>query len=315
MSGKGAKKERRERARERKRLADAAGEAIAGEPTPAPDDGTVPASHLTNLQPADAPGAAVADPPTAPTRREEPGTRRTEKKRKSRAPQVTSRTTREPEAKKEPEPPPPPPAPVESKTRSYADRASGTLASFVSATRRFLKNFTAPAPPEVRITLPKSGDMRLFHLAGELDERLALQAATWLIFVQAMKADADIVMTVDSPGGSITAGLSLIDVMLKATCRVRTHCPRQALGISSIVLAAGTKGYRTLTRSALLSVPGSPMAGDGRTTSIASPRVVAAVASATGRTAAQVEKEILKLRSLTPKLAVSHGLADAVAVS
>ncbi|MBI2919584.1 MAG: ATP-dependent Clp protease proteolytic subunit [Planctomycetes bacterium] len=313
MSGKGAKHERRERARERKRLADAAGEAVAGDQTPAPDDGTVPASHLANLQPADAPGAAVADPPTAPTRREETGTRRTEKKRKSRAPQVTSRTTREPEVKREP--PPPPPAPVEKKTRSYADRATGTLASFVSATRRFLKNFTAPAPPEVRITLPKSGDMRLFHLAGELDERLALQAATWLIFVQAMKADADVVMTVDSPGGSITAGLSLIDVMLKATCRVRTHCPRQALGISSIVLAAGTKGYRTLARSALLSVPGSPMAGDGRTTSIASPRVVQAVASATGRTATQVEKEILKLRSLTPKLAVSHGLADAVAVS
>jgi len=251
-------------------------------PPPAPKGGeTVPAAHLTEPQPAD-----PAAPPPAGS-----GTRKTRREGN------TKKGTRKETATR----------------KSVTDAASQTLAGFVSATRRFLKKFTG-APPEVKIALPRDGDMRLFALAGEIDDRLAMQAATWLLLVQAMKSDADVVITVDSPGGSVTAGLSLIDIMLKSTCRVRTHCARQALGIASIVLAAGTKGYRTLSRSALLSLPGSAMAGDGQTTQFASPRVISAVAAATGRPTAQVEKEILRLKALSPKLAVNHGLADAVGV-
>jgi ATP-dependent Clp protease protease subunit len=208
--------------------------------------------------------------------------------------------------------PPPEKPPDRPRAPAKPEQESGTLASFVSATRKFLKKFTG-APPEVRIQLP-TGDLRLFRIAGELDDRLVVQASTWLLFVQAMKPDADVTLAVDSPGGSVTAGLSLIEVMLKSTLRVRTHCARQALGICSIVLAAGTKGFRTMSKSALLSVPGAPISGDGKTTSVVSPRVVDAVAQATGRPKSVVEKEILRLRAVGAKQAVKYGIVDAVAV-
>jgi ATP-dependent Clp protease protease subunit len=210
------------------------------------------------------------------------------------------------------QPPPASPAPPKPAAPPAPDQASGTLAGFVSATRRLINKWTG-APPEVRISLPQ-GDLKLFKLSGHIDDRLALQAATWMIFVQAMKSDADLTLSIDSTGGSLTAGLSLIDVMLKAKCRIRTHCTRQALGIASIVLAAGSQGFRTISRASLITVPGAPGTGDGKTAAVFSPRVIAAIAAATRRPNVEVEKDLLKLKAVTPKLAVKHGLADAVAV-
>lgn len=300
---------------------------------------TVPAAHLLEPKPATSPGVPVDEPPTAPTRREEVRTGKPSRPPKARASEAPAARKKKPAsevrkaATKPPEPatkaavpapappkpvpppapvlpkPPPPPAsaPKPAPAPARPDESSGTLASFVSATRRLINKWTG-APPEVRITLP-SGDLKLFRLNGDIDDRLALQAATWMLFVQAMKSDADLTVLIDSTGGSLTAGLSLIDVMLKATCRVRTHCVRQAQGIASFILAAGTKGYRTITRASLLTVP-----GDGRGVAGITPRILGTLATATGRSAAQVEKEILTLRAVTPKLAVRHGLADAVAV-
>ncbi len=311
---------------------------------PEPGVETVPAAHLLEPQPATAPGSPVNEPPTAPTRREEipegkltrsPKSRTSEppapkKKRpvseakRSAAPKVRE-ATKPPATPGAPSPrmnetrgipaaavappqappsPPPPAAPPEP--------SSGTLAGFVNATRRLINKWTG-APPEVRISLPQ-GDLKLFKISGHIDDRLALQAATWMLFVQAMKADADLTLSIDSTGGSLTAGLSLIDVMLKAKCRIRTHCVRQAQGIASIVLAAGTPGFRTITRSSLITVPGAPGTGDGKTAAVFSPRVITAIAAATRRTNSEVEKDLLKLKAVTPKLAVKHGLADAVAV-
>ncbi|KAF0243609.1 MAG: ATP-dependent Clp protease protease, partial [Planctomycetota bacterium] len=302
----------------------------------APGDSTVPAAHLLTPRPDTSPGAPPADPPTAPTRRDPASSR-------GKRPQSEGRRSASPKVVEAEKPRPPQAAPGSPSPRMHEsrgipasaisptapakapaaplqkpppeqrpDESSGTLAGFVNATRTLFKRFTS-APPEVRITLPQ-GDLKLFKLAGEIDDRLALQAATWLIFVQAMKSDADLTIAIDSTGGSITAGLTLIDVMLKAKCRVRTHCSRQALGISSIVLAAGTKGFRTVARTALLSIPGAPMSGDGKTTAVYAPRVVQAFAAATRLSTAQVERELLRLKTVTPKLAVKHGLADAVAV-
>lgn len=312
------------------------------------DNSTVPAAHLLAPQPSAGPGAPPADPPTAPTRREPPVESRPSASPKSRASEpATSRRKRpQSEARRSaaPKPPPaapgappsrmhesrampasaippvapakPPPAPAKPppapEAKARAEESSGTLAGFVSATRRLLDRWTS-APPEVRITLPQ-GDLKLFKLSGELDDRLALQAATWMLFVQAMKPDSDLTIAIDCTGGSLTAGLSLIDVLLKAKCRVRTHCTRQALGISSMILAAGNKGFRTVVRTAILTVPVPMQGSDGKTVSPSHPKALQAFSAATGRTASQVEKEILKLKSITPKLAVKHGLADAVAV-
>ncbi|MCE9580961.1 MAG: ATP-dependent Clp protease proteolytic subunit [Planctomycetes bacterium] len=293
----------------------------------APDEATVPAAHLAALRPADALAPPVNENTTVRTKREEPKHRQSKMPSAPGTPHFSgTRGIPPPSAPGSPgarmhesrgmpasaAPPPAAPKPPPAPPVARPDQASGTLAGFVSATRQLFKKFSG-APPEVRITLP-TNELSLFKITGLIDDRVALQAATWILFVQAMKSDADLTLAIDSTGGSITAGLSLIDVMLKAKCRVRTHCPRQAQGISSIVLAAGSRGYRTIGRSALITVPGAPGVGDGKTAALLAPRVVAAVAAATGRPAAQVEKDLLKLKAVTPKLAVKHGLADAVAV-
>jgi len=212
--------------------------------------------------------------------------------------------------------PPPPPSPANAAASpapvarpapppSAADRESGTLAGFVSATRRLFKKFTG-APPEVRIALPNS-ELRLFKLHGPLDERLALQAATWLLFVQAMKAEADLVLTIDSASGTLPAALSLADVMSKTTCLVRTHCAGKAIGGSALILACGRRGCRTMSPGASLTLPAASRNGD-----LHSRRFLDALAQATGRPSASVDRDLVRPSPLGPKAAVRLGFADAV---
>ena len=65
-----------------------------------------------------------------------------------------------------------------------------------------------------------------------------------LLFLQAMDSKKEISMYINSPGGSVTAGLAILDTMKMIKCPVATYCVGQAASMGAILLAAGEKGRR-----------------------------------------------------------------------
>lgn len=65
-----------------------------------------------------------------------------------------------------------------------------------------------------------------------------------LLFLQAMDSKKEISMYINSPGGSVTAGLAILDTMKMIKCPVATYCVGQAASMGAILLAAGEKGHR-----------------------------------------------------------------------
>ena len=88
---------------------------------------------------------------------------------------------------------------------------------------------------------------RLIWIAGPIQDRMATVIQAQLMFLDSVEK-SDVTLHVDSPGGSVKAGLSIVDVMDYIACDVRTVNTGMAASMGSIILGAGTKGKRTSLR-------------------------------------------------------------------
>lgn len=85
---------------------------------------------------------------------------------------------------------------------------------------------------------------RIVFLSGEIDDAMANTVVAQLLFLEMVNPDADIAMYINSPGGSITAGMAIYDTMHYVKCDVRTVCIGMAASMGAFLLMAGTKGKR-----------------------------------------------------------------------
>jgi ATP-dependent Clp protease protease subunit len=85
---------------------------------------------------------------------------------------------------------------------------------------------------------------RIVFLQGEIDDDSAQAIVAQLLFLQFEDPKADIHLYINSPGGSVTAGMSIYDTMHYVTCDVATYCIGLAASMGATLLAAGTKGKR-----------------------------------------------------------------------
>jgi ATP-dependent Clp protease, protease subunit len=85
---------------------------------------------------------------------------------------------------------------------------------------------------------------RIIFLSGELDDDVANIAIAQLLFLDSEEPEKDVMLYINSPGGSVTAGLAIYDTMQYLHCDVATLCMGQAGSMSSFLLCAGTKGKR-----------------------------------------------------------------------
>jgi ATP-dependent Clp protease protease subunit len=85
---------------------------------------------------------------------------------------------------------------------------------------------------------------RIIFLNGEINENLSSLIVGQLIFLEAENAEKDIQIYINSPGGSVTAGLAIYDTMNYIRCDVSTICVGMAASMGAFLLAAGTKGKR-----------------------------------------------------------------------
>ncbi|MCD6267507.1 MAG: ATP-dependent Clp endopeptidase proteolytic subunit ClpP [Thermotogaceae bacterium] len=85
---------------------------------------------------------------------------------------------------------------------------------------------------------------RIIFLGGPIDDHTANLVVAQLLFLEAQDPDKDIHLYINSPGGSVTAGLAIYDTMQYIKCDVVTICVGQAASIAAVLLSAGTKGKR-----------------------------------------------------------------------
>ena len=85
---------------------------------------------------------------------------------------------------------------------------------------------------------------RIVFVGGEIDDNMANVLVAQLLFLQAQDPEKEVSMYINSPGGSVTAGLAILDTMKMVKCPVATYCVGQASSMGAILLASGDKGRR-----------------------------------------------------------------------
>ena len=85
---------------------------------------------------------------------------------------------------------------------------------------------------------------RIVLLGGEVTDDSANSIVAQLLFLQSQDAKKEISMYINSPGGSVTAGLAIYDTMQFISCPVATYCIGQAASMGAVLLTAGAKGKR-----------------------------------------------------------------------
>src|SRR5438477_3825503 len=109
---------------------------------------------------------------------------------------------------------------------------------------------------------------RIIFLQGEVSDESASLIVAQMLFLQFDQPKSDIHLYINSPGGSVTAGLSIYDTMQYITCDVATYCIGQAASMGAVLLAAGAKGKRNALPSSRIMIH-QPLGGmRGTTTEI-----------------------------------------------
>ena len=85
---------------------------------------------------------------------------------------------------------------------------------------------------------------RIVFISGEVNDEMANAVVAQLLFLQSPDAKKRINVYVNSPGGSVTAGLAIYDTMQFVSCPIATYCVGQAASMGAVLLTAGEKGQR-----------------------------------------------------------------------
>ncbi len=101
---------------------------------------------------------------------------------------------------------------------------------------------------------------RIVFLGSQVNDEVANTIVAQLLFLQSEDPKADIHLYVNSPGGSVTAGLAIYDTMQFVTCDVATYCIGQAASMGAVLLTAGARGKRHALPNARIMIH-QPLAG------------------------------------------------------
>jgi ATP-dependent Clp protease protease subunit len=162
---------------------------------------------------------------------------------------------------------------------------------------------------------------RVVFMVGPVDDYMANVIVAQLLFLESDNPDKDINLYINSPGGSVTAGLAIYDTMQFIKPDVSTICVGQAASMGSFLLAAGAKGKRYALPNSRIMIH-QPSAGfSGQASDIAihakeilqiKTRLNEMLASHTGKSIEQVERDADRDNFMSAADAKAYGLVDAV---
>ena len=162
---------------------------------------------------------------------------------------------------------------------------------------------------------------RIIFIGSEIDDQLANLVVAQLLFLQTQGTDQDISLYINSPGGSVTAGLAMYDTMQFLSCDVATYCLGMAASMGSFLLAAGTKGKRYALPNCDIMIHQPSGGAQGVASDLersvdqllkAKKRLSRLYAVHTGKTEAQIQRDMDRDYWLSAEEAKTYGLVDQV---
>jgi ATP-dependent Clp protease protease subunit len=162
---------------------------------------------------------------------------------------------------------------------------------------------------------------RIIFLQGSIDDTSANLIVAQMLFLQFDDPKADIHLYINSPGGSVTAGMSIYDTMQYVTCDVATYCIGQAASMAAVLLTAGAKSKRNALPHSRVMIH-QPLAGtEGTTTEILlhlkefqrlKKELNAILLKHTGQSLEKVEQDTDRDKFMSPREALEYGIVDNV---
>jgi ATP-dependent Clp protease protease subunit len=162
---------------------------------------------------------------------------------------------------------------------------------------------------------------RIVFISGEVNDEMANAVCAQLLFLQSQDPKKDINVYINSPGGSVTAGLAIYDTMQFVKCPVATYCIGQAASMGAVLLTAGAKGKRHALPNARIMIhqPWGGAEGKASDIEITAREILrlkdvlnGILAKHSGRKLADVVADTDRDHFMSAEEAVSWGLIDKV---
>ena len=198
----------------------------------------------------------------------------------------------------------------------------------------FNKNYSSPASLLVPMVIEQTGrgersyDIysrllkdRIVFIGTAVDDHVANLVVAQMLFLQMEDPKRDINLYINSPGGSVTAGLAIYDTMQFVTCDVSTYCVGIAASMGAVLLAAGTKGKRFALPNSDIMIHQVSGGAQGAASDVErqvdymfklKKRLIRIIAQHTGKSEEQVRVDSDRDYYMSAEEAKAYGLVDEV---
>ena len=162
---------------------------------------------------------------------------------------------------------------------------------------------------------------RIIFLSDEVNDATASLVVAQLLFLEAQDPDKDIYFYINSPGGSVTAGMAIYDTMNYIKCDVSTICIGMAASMGAFLLAAGAPGKRLALPNSEIMIhqPLGGMQGQATDIKIHADRIIRIrqtlneiLAEKTGKTVEEIARDTERDNFLSAREAMEYGLIDKI---
>ena len=162
---------------------------------------------------------------------------------------------------------------------------------------------------------------RIIFLGDEVDDTSAGLVVAQLLYLEAQAPDKDIHLYINSPGGSVTAGMAIYDTMQYIQCDVSTICVGMAASMGAFILAGGTRGKRFALPNSEIMIhqPLGSTGGQATDVKIAADHLLrtkqklnSILAQNTGKTVDEIDADCDRNNWKTAEEAVKYGLIDKI---
>lgn len=162
---------------------------------------------------------------------------------------------------------------------------------------------------------------RIIFVTGPIEDHMASLIVAQLLFLQAEDPKKDIYMYVNSPGGSVTAGLSIIDTMNHIKPDIATVCVGMAASMGSLILSQGAKGKRAILPNAevMIHQPSGGAYGQASDIDITAKHIIKTrerlnkmLAKATGKPLKDIERDVDRDFFMDAEESKKYGIVDVI---
>ena len=162
---------------------------------------------------------------------------------------------------------------------------------------------------------------RVVFLGSEIDDQVANAVVAQLLFLETDNPDADINLYINSPGGSVTAGMAIFDTMNYIKCPVRTVCVGMAASMGAFLLMAGEKGKRLALPNSEVMIHQPSGGASGQSTDVTihaewllrtKNKMNGLMAQMTGQPLEKIAQDVERDHFMSAQEALEYGIIDEI---